>query len=320
MDLPLPCPLSVGWELVRLLELSRTAADGRPYGGFSAAAYQARLDRLWLLSDAPTGHLVPWGGLAKVLSGVQRELHPGPRLLLRDSNGTPLPPGFDGEGLVVQGDAAWIVSEGRRTPERRARLIRITLQNGRIQEELALPEAWLERPGQGLDANRGPESLTALAPGDFLLGAEAPLQQQSSGRVVALARRRPGADSIAFGALDLGPLGPHDGLTALLALPSRDRLLALRRGYELPSNWSTLLQLFPLPRSKVAPPLQPLIGWDLQAAGLPPDNWEALAVGPVLSDGRPTLVLASDDNFNPLQTNWVAVMAPQQSEACTESP
>ena len=148
MDLPLPCPLSVGWELVRLLELSRTAADGRPYGGFSAAAYQARLDRLWLLSDAPTGHLVPWGGLAKVLSGVQRELHPGPRLLLRDSNGTPLPPGFDGEGLVVQGDAAWIVSEGRRTPERRARLIRITLQNGRIQEELALPEAWLERPGQ----------------------------------------------------------------------------------------------------------------------------------------------------------------------------
>ena len=92
-----------------------------------------------------------------------------------------------------------------------------------------------------------------MAPEIFFWVQKLPLQQQSSGRVVALARRRPGADSIAFGALDLGPLGPHDGLTALLALPSRDRLLALRRGYELPSNWSTLLQLFPLPRSKVAP-------------------------------------------------------------------
>ena len=34
MDLPLPCPLE---------------------------AFQPKQDRLWLLSDAPIGHLVPWG-------------------------------------------------------------------------------------------------------------------------------------------------------------------------------------------------------------------------------------------------------------------
>ena len=61
MDLPLPCPLEAGWELVRTIALPRTLADGRPLGGFSAAAYQPKQDRLWLLSDAPIGHLVPWG-------------------------------------------------------------------------------------------------------------------------------------------------------------------------------------------------------------------------------------------------------------------
>ena len=61
MDLPLPCPLEAGWQLVRTIRLPRMLADGRPLGGFSAAAYQPKQDRLWLLSDAPIGHLVPWG-------------------------------------------------------------------------------------------------------------------------------------------------------------------------------------------------------------------------------------------------------------------
>ena len=30
MDLPLPCPLEAGWELVRTIALPRTLADGRP--------------------------------------------------------------------------------------------------------------------------------------------------------------------------------------------------------------------------------------------------------------------------------------------------
>ena len=55
LPLPLPCPLEAGWELVRTIALPRTLADGRPLGGFSAAAYQPMQDRLWLLSDAPVG-------------------------------------------------------------------------------------------------------------------------------------------------------------------------------------------------------------------------------------------------------------------------
>ena len=74
MDLPLPCPLEAGWELVRTMELPRPLADGRPLGGFSAAAYKPKQDPLWLLSDAPIGHLVPWGGLAQWLEGQRDTL------------------------------------------------------------------------------------------------------------------------------------------------------------------------------------------------------------------------------------------------------
>ena len=111
MELALPCPLDAGWELVRTVVLPKRGADGSPLGGFSAAAYQPELDRLWLLSDAPRGHLIPWSGLSQLLNGQSTTLHPGPRLLLRDGSGHPLPEGFDGEGLVLVDNSAWIASE-----------------------------------------------------------------------------------------------------------------------------------------------------------------------------------------------------------------
>ena len=315
--LPLPCPLQAGWELVRTIELPRTLADGRPLGGVSAAAYQRKQDRLWLLSDAPIGHLVPWGGLAQVLRGQRDLLRPGRRVLLKGGDGQPLTEDFDGEGLVVQGRQAWIASEGRRSLERPARLIQIDLGSGRLRQELPMPEAWRATTGQGLGSNKGPESLTALGPGDLLLAAEAPLLQHQTEDGISLMRRAPGDALRTAGALDVGAAGRHDGLTELLALPTRQQLLGLRRGFAPPDQWTARLQLFDLPEPQ-EPPLQPIIGWDLLEAGLPPDNWEAMALGPVLSDGRQTLVLASDDNFNPLQSSWVAVLSPRRTTACTD--
>ena len=315
--LPLPCPLQAGWELVRTIELPRTLADGRPLGGVSAAAYQRKQDRLWLLSDAPIGHLVPWGGLAQVLRGQRDLLRPGRRVLLKGGDGQPLTEDFDGEGLVVQGRQAWIASEGRRSLERQPRLIQIDLGSGRLRQELPMPEAWRATTGQGLGSNKGPESLTALGPGDLLLAAEAPLLQHQPGDGISLMRRRPGDAIRSAGALDSGAYGRHDGLTELLALPLRQQLLGLRRGFEMPDQWSAWLQLFAFPDPQ-GPPLQPIIGWNLLEAGLPPDNWEAMAVGPTLSDGRQTLVLASDDNFNPLQSSWIAVLTPRRTAACTD--
>ena len=108
----LPCPWSAGWELVRQQALPREGMDGRPLGCFSAAAYCTGNDRLWLLSDAPQAYLLPVLGLKSWIGrGVPARI--GRRLVLRGTDGTPLPASMDGEGLVVQGDQAWIVSEAR---------------------------------------------------------------------------------------------------------------------------------------------------------------------------------------------------------------
>jgi hypothetical protein len=42
---------------------------------------------------------------------------------------------------------------------------------------------------------------------------------------------------------------------------------------------------------------------DLARAGIESDNIEAMAWGPRLPDGRPTLLLAADDNFHARQAN-----------------
>ena len=237
--------------------------------------------------------------------GRRDTLRPGRRVLLREGDGQPLPQTFDGEGLVIEGRQAWIASEGRRSQARRARLIRMDLGNGRLQQELPLPQVWQASSGQGLGSNKGPESLTALGPGDLLLAAEAPLLQHQSADGISLMRRRPGEEIRSAGALDVGATGRYDGLTELLALPTRQQLLGLRRGFEPPDRWSARLQLFALPESQ-GPPLRPIIGW------------EAMTLGPELSDGRQTLVLASDDNFNPLQSSWLAVLTPRRTTACTD--
>ena len=313
----LPCPLSAGWELVRTLQLPRKGLDGRAVGGFSAAAYQAEQDRLWLLSDAPQSYLMPWGGLARLLRGGASALTPGPRVLLRTAQGESWPAGLDGEGLVLQGDQAWIVSEGRRTQRQPASLISVNLTTGRLLQERPLPTSWRAAPGRGLAVNQGPESLTALAPGDLLMAAEAPLLQQRGRAGIALARSRSGGLAEPYGSLNLTSLGQQHGLTDLLALPRERQLLALVRRVSFPFWWKAWLVLFPLsPHGSEA--RQPLRSWDLIKAGLPADNWEALSVGPVLADGRRTLLLASDDNFSILQSNWLVVLAPRRSADCSE--
>ncbi|MFQ6537933.1 MULTISPECIES: esterase-like activity of phytase family protein [Aphanothece] len=349
----LPCPLSAGWELVAQAQLPRADAAGLPQGGFSAAAVVE--NELWLLSDAPQGRLQRWQGLDQL--GVV-PLRPAGSLPLpvSASGRRDRPASLDGEGLVLRGNRAWVVSEGRRQPERLARLLAFDRADGRLLASLPLPEAWLENAGQGLQANGGPESLTVLpalpgrrmGPAALLAAAELPLLQDPPDRVrlAALPLSGPGADTPgqpgAPGWRSLRPLrlpGEGWGLTELLALPQGSGeepagLLALFRRFEPPLQWQVRLALFPMPRpmplptsrpmpgevSAADPPLEPLASWDLPARGLPPDNWEAMAWrqrGPGLP---PQLLLASDDNFNPLQANHLALLQPRRSPTCAHQP
>ena len=325
----LPCPLSAGWDKVAEVRLPRLDGAGQPSGGFSAATYRADRDELWLLSDAPLGQLVGWSGLGKL---GKSPLRPLGVVSLRSGVGATLPESMDGEGLVLKGERAWVVSEGRRIPERPPQLLRFDRRSGELELALPMPAEWQPAPGQGLASNQGPESLTLLLrqgkPAVLLMAAESALLQDPPGQVRVLGWTLGASmESPAVAPKPLQPLrlpvGAGWGLTDLLALPEpplEAPLLGLQRRFQAPDQWSNRLVLYPLPKPITAAgnaaPLSPLMSWDLNALGLTPDNWEAITPGPPLEDGRPTLLLASDDNFSPLQDNHLVQLAPRRTAAC----
>jgi len=169
------------------VRLPRLDGAGNIFGGFSAASYSANRDQLWLLSDAPKGQLVGWGGLDKL---GKAPLRPLGVVHLRSGKDANLPKSIDGEGLVLLGERAWVVSEGRGSPERPAQLLGFDRRNGELQLAMPMPAEWQPAPGQGLAANRGPESLTLLqrqdGPAMLLMAAETALLQDSAGQVRVL--------------------------------------------------------------------------------------------------------------------------------------
>ncbi|MBD2717807.1 esterase-like activity of phytase family protein [Synechococcus sp. FACHB-909] len=319
----LPCPAEAGWELVAGARLPRRGADGAPLGGYSAASYRRESDVLLLLSDAPRGRVDAWSGV-KQLGRVP--LRPLFQLELKGSPQAPLPAEIDAEGLVVLGEQLWMASEGRRSAARPAQLLAFERSSGQLRRAYPLPADWQPAPGRGLEANQGPESLALWRrPGRthvLLMAAESPLQQDPPAQVRllgwSLEPTGPQARPLARLAI---PAGKGWGVTDLLVVDASGPspgLLALLRRFQAPARWQVLLAHYPLPGEGADPEaaLEPIQQWDLIAAGLPPDNWEALTPGPVRADGRPTLLLASDDNFSALQDNHLALLAPRRSQPC----
>ena len=139
--IPLPCPLSAGWEVVeqRLIEPSQG-------GGFSAGAYRPEVDQLWLLSDAQSGSISRWRGLR---AGGLKGLVPLPPLPLKQ------PQPMDGEGLVVEAKHFWVAVEGRQQPAQPAALLRYDMAAGSLLSSRELPPDWRLQPDRGLRSNGG---------------------------------------------------------------------------------------------------------------------------------------------------------------------
>ena len=282
--------------------------------------------RLWLLSDAKRTHSVALHWQGTVRQPVLSVQAPQP---LQGQGSQKL----DGEALVRGPGSAperfWMASEARNPSKRPASLLELKLLGSggfAIQQQWPLPAEWQPQQGRGLRRNKGPEALVALPGLRFVLAAEAPLQQDSSRQLRLLLAQQQGQQ------MRFTPLGTpllvsaplqaqaHWGLTSLLPTQAGEQppLLALWRGYAEPNSWWNRLSLLPPLPLDQAPSraMAPLMRWDLRDVGLEPDNWEALTAGPQLEDGRPTLLLASDDNFSPFQQNRLALLAPLQPEAC----
>ena len=222
------------------VRLPRLDGAGQPCGGFSAVTYRADRAVFWLLSDAPLGQLVGWSGLGKLGKSPLRRLGV---VSVRSGTGAILPESMDGEGLVLQGERAWVVSEGRRIPERPPQLLRFDRRSGELVLALPMPAVWQSAPGQGLAANRGPESLTLLQrqgkPAVLLMAAKSALLQDPPGQVRVLDWTL--GTSMESPAVDPKPLQPPRlpqgdgwGLTDLLVLPEpplEAPLLGLQRRF-----------------------------------------------------------------------------------------
>jgi len=327
----LPCPLAAGWELIWEKQLPTKSATGQAIGGFSAIQLNPNLRSLLLLSDAPASFVLEAKWRGSLLAPQWQLGEPQP--LLNPPEGP-----LDGEALVRVGQNYWMASEGRLGGLQPAALLELqAVPDGGSSDGVGsgklkvvgfhpLPEDWQPQLGRGMAPNQGPEALVALPGERLLIAAERPLQQDPNGQLRLLLaqlgpkglRYEPIGSPLAYSP-EPGAAA-HWGLTDLLALEPGNReqtgpLLALWRGYAEPQRWWSRLELLaPLPLGPSSPkPQAPLAQWDLLAVGLGPDNWEAMAVGPRLADGRSTLLLASDDNFNPLQANRLALIAPKHN-------
>jgi len=321
------CTPLKGWQLQWEHALTRQGAAGEAIGGFSAIAYEPHQGRIWLLSDLPQPELSLWGWPAPRST---------PQLRLQRPITGHGSAALDGEGLVLTDQQLWMASEGRRTAERPALLLRVNRSDGRTLETIPLPAEWQAGPGMGLSSNAGPESLTRLSaagePLQLLMAAERPLLQDPNSQIRLLRWWWPAGRSTSA-APQASPQGwlqlpdPDEGagpwsITDLMALPRNSgqatTLLALLRRFTPPNQWDNRLALYGLPPpGAVAMPLQL---WNLQTAGLTPENWEGLTLGPPQRHGGVSLLLVSDDNLNPLQSSRLALLTPNPPQACLEQP
>jgi hypothetical protein len=235
---------------------------------------------------------------------------------------------FDGEGLALEPSGEMLISSETEPSIREFSL------DGRTLRSLPVPELFLAGRGRGIRNNLGFEGLTLAPGGDVLWTAnERALQQDapedlarpSPVRLLRYERRNggfvPGAEFV----YEVEPLQQKvgtgfqiRGLSDLLALPGGD-LLAQER--ELVEGRGFAIQIFRVSLAgatdvsgleslagKSWTPARKTLVYDFARSGPVPDNIEGMTFGPMLPDGSRTLVLVSDNNFNPLEKTQIVAL------------
>jgi hypothetical protein len=235
---------------------------------------------------------------------------------------------FDGEGLALEPSGEMLISSETEPSIREVSL------DGRTLRSLPVPDLFLAGRGKGIRSNLGFESLTLAPGGDALWTAnERALQQDapedlarpSPVRLLRYERRDGGFVPEAQFVYEVEPLKQRvgsgfqtRGLSDLLALPGGD-LLALEREFVEGRGFAIQIFRVSLAGATDVSGLETLAGkswtpvgktlvYDFARSGLVPDNVEGMAFGPQLSDGARTLVLVSDNNFNPLEKTQIVAL------------
>lgn len=323
----------------------RLAFRGTTVGGLSALDFDPA-SGLWVALSDDRSELQParFYTLRLDLDGAGLRVELLAAVTLRQADGRPYPPRrFGGEvvdpealRLLPAGQGLLWASEGEPRVNQPPALHQSRLDGSHVRSfelprELQLPA----RPGTGPRANEAfeglaltPDGRTAWAAMEGALVQDGPLptvgQPGGPCRITAfdLATGRP-VRQIAYvpDAVPQPPVIPggyaDNGISEVLMLDAH-RMLVLERAYSM--GVGTSLRLYEidtraasdtLGRHQLAagqfqPAAKRLVA-DFAALGLARlDNTEGMAWGPRLPDGRRTLVVVSDDNFNPSQVTQFA--------------
>lgn len=248
--------------------------------------------------------------------------------LLSDAKGRPFSPArIDTEGIALLPGRLLVSTEAIARHGVPASIGEHAL-DGRLVRDWPLPAKLRPAPERGVRDNLGFEGLAATADARTLFaglenaleqdGAPADVKTPSPARLLRfdLASGRPPTEFVYV----VDPVSPPplneglfrvNGLSDLLPL-GPDRLLVLERQfidgtgnaariYDVSLDGATdVASLESLAGAEYVPARKTLL-LDLSRLGVPLENFEGMAFGPTLPDGRGSLVVASDDNFNPEQ-------------------
>ncbi|NEP79766.1 MAG: esterase-like activity of phytase family protein [Okeania sp. SIO3C4] len=257
---------------------------------------------------------------------------------LLNETGKPFPAlSIDTEGIAFTGETLFISSEGDR--ERQIQpFIREFSLTGKQLRNLPIPQKFLIESNSGVRNNLAIESLTITPSKNYLFaatenalvqdGAEATFSMGSYCRIIRydLAKSQPETEilyitePIATNSNNLAGFSTN-GLVDLLALDDT-HLLSLERSFSLGTG--NVIKLFQIDLSG-ADNIQNIEGLNNQITDISPvqkkllldfstleivlDNIEGITFGPDLADGQRSLILVSDNNFNPLQVTQILIFS-----------
>jgi hypothetical protein len=236
---------------------------------------------------------------------------------------------LDPEGIALTSTRSVFISSEGVKDQAPPFVDQFDLKTGAWLQALDLPDYYLPSadpkiPAQGVGSNLGFESLT-LNPGSdrLFVATESALEQDADPKYTGPIRSRilhyllsdfkPILVSEHLYALEPTPAGAaFHGLVELLALDNGGHFLSLERTFS-PSQGITakLFQINTGSASNVSTlailkgdlagilPVRKQLLFDLSQLGIPLGNLEGMALGPILPDGTQSLLLVSDDNFNP---------------------
>ncbi len=307
-----------------------------PLGGLSGLAFDPACGLLWAVSD-DRGAMAPPRVYVFRLELDPPAVHPVQVITLRDRDGEPLEGGvLDGESLALAPDGVlWLGTEGINHRSIPPRILGFRL-DGTLLREIQAPRAYLPSDGAGARSNAGFEGLGITPAGARLIAAvESPLAQDGPpsdlgrGSLTRLAIFDVASGRlVAERAYALGPVpdSPRPaiayrsiGVSDLLVLDER-RVVVVERSFSAGVGNRVRLVLADLATGddvtgaeRLPPGVRPVAATliaDVADLGVEPDNIEGLAIGPRLPDGRTSLVLIADNNFQPsVQRNQLLVLA-----------